>query len=77
MKITLKYGGNSIDWEAIVELNEVIENELSCIDANENLIVLREFTNHQAAVDARIKLIDLVSKAVEGGVVIEIIIDDL
>ena len=72
-EITLKYGSNEILWSDIAELCEVIDNELRCIDLDENTIALRIFDTKDLAEAAREKLIEKVS---EGGTTV-IIIDDL
>ena len=72
-EITLKYGPNEILWSQIAELYEVDDNELRCIDLDENTIVLRIFDTKELAEAARERLIDIVS---EGGTTV-IIIDDL
>jgi len=71
--ITLKYGPNEILWSEIAELCEVTDNELMCIDTDNNTIVLRIFGSHAEAEAAREKLIKKIS---DGGITI-IIIDDL
>lgn len=71
-EITLKYGLNEILWSQIAELCEVTDNELRCIDLDENTIVLRIFDTKNLAEAAREKLIEKV-----GGGTIVIIIDDL
>ncbi len=71
-EITLKYGLNEILWSQIAELCEVTDNELRCIDLDENTIVLRIFYTKSLAEAAREKLIEKV-----GGGTIVIIIDDL
>jgi len=72
-EITLKYGPNKILWSQIAELCEVTNNELRCIDTDNNTIVLRIFDTQDLAIAAREKLIEKVS---EGGTTV-IIIDDL
>ena len=71
-EITLKYGSNKILWSDIAELCEVTDNELRCIDTDNNTIVLRVFRTQDLAAAAREKLI----KKVGGGTTV-IIIDDL
>ena len=71
-EITLKYGPNEILWSQIAELCEVTDNELRCIDLDENTIVLRIFDTKSLAEAAREKLIEKV-----GGGTTVIIIDDL
>lgn len=71
-EITLKYGLNEILWSQIAELCEVTNNELRCIDTDNNTIVLRIFDTQDLAIAAREKLIEKV-----GGGTTVIIIDDL
>jgi hypothetical protein len=71
-EITLKYGGNSILWSEIAELCAVTNNELRCINLDNETIVLRVFETAAEAELARERLIEQV-----GGGTTVIIIDDL
>jgi len=79
-EITLKYGLNEILWSQIAELCEVTDNELRCINTDNETIVLRIFDTEDEAVLAREKLIEEISEAAKrdgGGTTIIIVIDDL